>query len=112
MQQLVTVSETVADGTQYTNVIQPPARLVGHPTLVAVTAARVTADSAGETEVLDPGTEVDLTDRVLPSQCPMESPLKLGLTSSSGRERPSVHILRISESSSRIVTRPGENGYS
>src|SRR5580658_7372115 len=43
----------------------------------------------------------------------MESPLKLGLTSSSGTwERPSVHILRISESSSRIVTRPGENRYS
>src|ERR1700679_2168194 len=43
----------------------------------------------------------------------MESPLKLGLTSSSGTwGRPSVHILRISESSSRIVTRPGENRYS
>jgi hypothetical protein len=64
MQQLVTVSETVAGGTQYAKVIQPPARLVGHPTLVAVTAARVATDSGGETVVLDPGTAVDLTGRL------------------------------------------------
>src|SRR5580692_9178884 len=43
----------------------------------------------------------------------MESPLKLGFTRSSGTcGRPSVHILRISEFSRRIVTRPGENRYS
>src|SRR5271170_1162398 len=43
----------------------------------------------------------------------MESPLKLGLETSSGTcGRPSVHILRISEFSRRIVTRPGENKYS
>src|ERR1700691_2982407 len=43
----------------------------------------------------------------------MESPLTLGFTRSSGTcGRPSVHILRISEFSSRIVTRPGENRYS
>src|ERR1700734_2665651 len=43
----------------------------------------------------------------------MESPLKLGFTWSSGTcGRPSVQILRISEFSRRIVTRPGENRYS
>src|SRR6266436_653632 len=43
----------------------------------------------------------------------MESPLKLGFTRSSGTcGRPSVHILRISEFSRRIVTRPGEYRYS
>src|SRR5580700_7602363 len=53
------------------------------------------------------------TTNVSPSQCPIESPLKLGLTNSSGTcARPSVHILRISEFSRRIVTRPGENRYS
>ena len=67
MQQLVTVSETVAGGTQYAKVIQSPARLPGHPTLVAVTAARVAVHAGGDTVVLDPGTAIDLTGRLTSS---------------------------------------------
>ena len=64
MQELVTVAEKVDGGTVYNKVVQPPARLPGHPTLVAVTAARVAAESSGETVLLDPGSRVDLTDRL------------------------------------------------
>ena len=67
MQELVTAAETVPGGTQYATVIQPPARLPGHPTLVAVTAARAASRAGGETVMLDPTSVVDLTSRLTPA---------------------------------------------
>jgi hypothetical protein len=63
MQQLVMEHVSVQGGSDYAAALNQPAGLVGHPTLVAVSAARVT-DDATTPVVLDVSSVIDLTQRL------------------------------------------------
>jgi hypothetical protein len=63
MQELVAEHLEMPGGQPYQGTVPQPARLAGHATLVAVTAARVANDS-GTPVILDASTAVDLTSRL------------------------------------------------
>jgi hypothetical protein len=63
MQQLLATHAGVAGGGVYSGAVNPPRWLVGQPTLVAVTAARVVGER-GTTVLLDARSAVDLTSEV------------------------------------------------
>ena len=63
MQQLLATHADIAGGGEYAGAVEPPHWLVGEPTLVAVTAARVVGDS-GTTVLLEARSAIDLTSAV------------------------------------------------
>jgi hypothetical protein len=63
MQQLVMEHVSVPGGTDYAAALRQPTGLVGHATLIAVTAARVTADDTTPV-LLDAASVIDLTQRL------------------------------------------------
>jgi hypothetical protein len=63
MQQLVSAHVSVQGGTDYIGALRQPEGLVGHATLVAITAARVTDESTAPV-LLEAASAVDLTQRL------------------------------------------------
>jgi hypothetical protein len=66
MQQLVSEYVSVQGGTDYTGAVRQPASLLGHATLVAVTAARA-RDESTTPVLLEAESAVDLTQRLDPA---------------------------------------------